>query len=359
MTALEVDGDAGATGPGPLPPRRRRWLRWVAVGVAVVVALAVVGVVYLSTRRPASHPTSHGAAPSNHTAPAPSRTWNANYAVNCLAVGATVNVGGRTTDGPKLGLFHTADAAIGPLTIRRSFEPSLPTSFATSSAAADPAQGLHSFVSWKAPNGDYRGVIAGTYDQQITAWAKSVPRTGVFATAYHEPENNMSAADFVALQRHLYPLIKKANPTIRWGPVYMSYWWDPSQTAHYVGDPQAWFPGKGYADFVGLDWYGADPTPMTTSRSFQNWYKVFAPTGLPLVMPEYGQYFAPVDRAPDPAKLQARVSAIRQDAAWIAQHPQFKAWLYWQGGGNTGQWRLTDAASQQAWQSIAASGCRA
>lgn len=271
----------------------------------------------------------------------------------CLAVGASVNQGGQAD----LAMFGRAETVLGHLTIRRSFDPSLPSSFADSAAAGDAAAGLSSLVSWKPPNGDHRGAAAGRYDGLITRWARSVPRTGVYATAFHEPENDMTAPEFVAFERHVYRVVKAANPTIRWGPVYMAYWWDPGQPQHYVGDPAAWWPGTGYADFVGLDWYGPDPTPMTTSASFATWYAQMAPTGLPLLIPEYGQYFRSFGAPPDPAEEQARAAAIRQDTAWLLHHPQFRAWLYWQGGDTTGEWRLRDRASQQAWQAAAAAGC--
>src|SRR4051812_49803727 len=99
---------------------------------------------------------------------------------------------------------------MGPLTMRRSFDRSLPTSFASSSAADDAAAGLQSFVSWKPPQGDVPGATAGWYDQEIEAWARSVPRTAVDAPGFHESRNGLTAAAFVAFQRHLYTTGKSA-----------------------------------------------------------------------------------------------------------------------------------------------------
>src|SRR3712207_7728596 len=45
-------------------------------------------------------------------------------------------------------------------------------------------------------------------------------------------------------QRHLYQVVKEANPTIQWGPVYMAYWWDPQQPGHWIGNPEDWWPGE-------------------------------------------------------------------------------------------------------------------
>jgi hypothetical protein len=278
------------------------------------------------------------------------------FAVTCLAVGAAVNSPGHLED-PKDELFRQADQALGPLTVRRSFDSGLPASFAESAAGADGTNGVRSFVSWKPPGLDFRGATEGKYDRQITAWAESVPRTGVFATSFHEPENDMTAGEFVAYQRHVYPLVKAANPTIHWGPVYMAYWWDPAQPSHWVGDPKAWWPGKRYADFAGLDFYAPRPEPMTRTASFRTWYKAMLPTGAPLFITEYGQYAHPIDATPDPAMERARAQAIQKDAAWIAKHPRIRMWLYWQAVGAAGDWRIEDPASQRAWQAVASSGC--
>ena len=296
-----------------------------------------------------------GLLPNCATAPPP-RPDASGFGLRCLAVGAWTpsEAPGR----PPGRSFAEANQVMGPLTIRRSFDSSLPVDFAASAAAGDAESGVRSFVSWKPPGGDHRGAAAGRYDRQIAAWARSVPSTGVFATAFHEPENDMTAAEFVAFHRHVHTVVEEANATIRWGPVYMAYWWDPTAPDHYVGDPAAWWPGAEYADFVGLDWYGVDPEPMTASASFRHWYDVMEPTGLPLLIVEYGQYALRPGETSRPAEEEARAAAIRQDAAWIAEHPRITMWMYWQGPGPRGSWALTDDASRQAWRDVAARGCR-
>ncbi len=330
-----ADGGAGRW-RNPCGPKgsvsRLRALR--AGGLPAVVAVALMAVVSCSVAGPSAPPSA------------------------CLTVGAWVP-GPEDPGEQPLARFAQVDQEIGPLTMRRSFDSTLPSSFATSAAGDDPAAGLRSFVSWKPPGGDHRGAAAGRYDQQIARWARSVPATGVFATAFHEPENDMTAEEFVSFQRHVYGVVKNANPTIHWGPVYMAYWWDPAEPDHYVGDPNAWWPGAEFADFVGLDWYGNDPQPMTTSATFRHWHDAMAPTGLPLVIAEYGQAVGRRGQDPDPDRERARALAILEDAEWIAEHPQIVGWLYWQGFGHRGtDWRLTDRASQVAWRAAASRTCR-
>jgi hypothetical protein len=276
------------------------------------------------------------------------------YAVDCLAVGAHAEQPETAASG--VPALVAAGRQIGPLTVHRTFDATLPADFSASAAAADPGADVHSFVSWKPPDGDFRGAAAGDYDDDVAAWARSVP-DGVFATAFHEPENDMTAAEFVALQRHLYEVVKDANDSIHWGPVYMAYWWDPGSSSHFVGDPAAWWPGDDHADFAGLDWYGADPEPMTSSADFTTWYATMHPTGVPLYITEYGQYAVPAGQQPDPALQRARAAAIRTDAAWLRAHPAIRMWIYWDDTGPRGDWRLTDAASQRAWRDVARSGC--
>ena len=325
---LAQDRPPSAAG-SPGAPRRRRLLA-MALGVALLLVLGGVAV----------------------------RQWwpQTEYAVDCLAVGAQVRDPGRA-DPVSTAAFVAARDELGPVTIRRSFDAELPASFAESAAGGDPDAGVRSFVSWKPPGGDFVGAARGRYDEQVQAWARSVPDTGVYATSFHEPENDMTAEQFVALQRHLYAVVKAANPDIRWGPVYMAYWWDPDAPAHYVGDPAAWWPGDDAADFAALDWYSADPEPMVTSPRFQHWYAAMTGTGKPLLVTEYGQYALREGEQADPAQQRARAEAIGTDAAWLADHPRFRMWVYWNGTGDQGDWRLTDDASQRAWQAVARSGC--
>jgi hypothetical protein len=242
------------------------------------------------------------------------------------------------------------------LVFRRSFDPSLPSSFQTSYARDDAANGYRSFVSWKPPNGDYVGAAQGRYDAQVIAWAESVPRTGVYATSFHEPENDMTGPQFVAMQRHLYTVVKAANPSIRWGPVYMAYWWDDG-TSHYVGDKDAWWPGNEYADFTAVDVYSFDPRPLETNPEFRGWYDYMLGKGEPMLIAEYGQYVVLSGQQPDQQKLALRADYIRQDAAWLAQEGTISMWLYWDAMGGSGDdWRLNDALSQQAWRDVAESG---
>jgi hypothetical protein len=107
-----------------------------------------------------------------------------------------------------------------------------------------------------------------------------------------------------------------------------------------------------------VDWYGARAEPMTSSPSFLHWYEFAEPTGLPLFVVEYGQsVIRPGERSTE-AGERARAAALRADAEWIAEHPRVSMWLYWQGTGPRGDWRMYDAESRSVWRDVAARGCR-
>ena len=266
-------------------------------------------------------------------------------------IGATCNVPAAT-----IAAFNTCNSQIGRLKFRRSFNTTLPSSFAASAARDDAANGYRSFVSWKPPGGDFVGAAQGKYDAAVAAWARSVPRTGVYATTYHEPENNMSGAQFVAMHRHLYTVVKTANATIQWGPVYMSYWWQPTRLAS-IGGAAAWWVGNDRADFSAIDNYST-PTPIQLRQDvqFMTWYNAMLSKGKPLLITEYGQYSIRPGYGVDAAMQAKRAVTIAADAAWIASQGRVKMWLYWNGTGAQGNWTLTDAASKQAWKNVAAAG---
>jgi len=266
-------------------------------------------------------------------------------------IGATCNTPSAT-----IASFNACNSTIGRLKVRRSFNTTLPTSFAASSARDDARYGYKSFVSWKPPGGDVAGAAAGRYDAAVAAWARSVPRTGVYATSYHEPENDMSGAQFVAMHRHLYTVVKVANSTIQWGPVYMSYWWQPSRLAS-IGGAAAWWVGSDKADFTAIDNYSTpNPIQLNQDVQFMTWYNSMLGKGRPMLITEYGQYSIRPGYGIDPAMQAKRARTIAADAAWIRSQGRIKMWLYWNGTGAQGNWTLTDAASKQAWKNVAAAG---
>ena len=276
-----------------------------------------------------------------------------------LWIGATANqpVGDRIDR--SLPVFIEGDKVLGPLRYRRCFDESLPATFQVSCARDDWSHGYRSFVSWKPPAKDFLGAAAGRYDAQITDWARSVPPgIGLYATVWHEPEEDMTGQQFVAMFQHVYAVVKAANPSITFGPVHMAYRWHEGSNHYAPGGPDAWWVWSRYADFVAVDAYSPNPTSLRDQPGFKGWLNFVnrkAPTK-PLVVAEYGQYVvAPVGTPPDAAKQAARARIIPIDESYL-RSMRFTMWLVWHGAGPKGDWRLTDPGSQAAWRTVAANG---
>ena len=259
-------------------------------------------------------------------------------------------IGATTEARAGLAGFTAADTAIGPLRYRRCFQAGVPDSHRVSCAKDDWPR-YRSFVSLKPPGDDYQGAAEGRYDSDIAAWAASVPTDiGMYATMWYVPERSLTGPQYVAMFRRAYSVVKAANPSIRFGPVYMAYWWQEGSTHYAPGGPDAWWVGS--ADFVGVVSLAYDPIPLRDDPQFQGWLRFVdakAPA-VPRVIAHYGQYNAaggPVD----PTKQAERARVIAVDEEYLRSRG-FAMWLYQQADG----WELNDEKSQAAWRRVAATG---
>jgi len=331
-----------------------------AVGIGAVVVTLGVGVTAgadnsaaLATASPSLEAEDEvDPTPSPSASPSPTPSPTPSIAGNAMWIGADANVPAND-----LSAFATANAAIGPLRYRRCFDVTLPATFAASCAGGDAAAGFHSFVSWKPPGLDAIGAAAGKYDAQITAWAKSVPLSiGLYATVWHEPENDMVGSTYAAMFNHVYAVVKAANPTITFGVVHMTYWWDPASTHYAPGGAASWVVKQ--TDFVAADDYRAKPQLMSTDPQWLGWLKfanTYYPTK-PLVISEWGDYAVKPGTTPDPTQQAIRARDIPQDEAYLLGMHRFTMWLAWYATGAQGDWRETDTASRDAWRLVASHG---
>lgn len=273
----------------------------------------------------------------------------------CL-VGACNNEGfGNST----LSAFVAADDRIGPLRMRRSF-PSLASW--PKAVAADKQAGYRSFVSAVVPNGDYTGLAAGKYDDQIIAAVSSLPaRTR--CTMNHEPENDVPGRTFVKMFQRFYTVAKKANPRLRVGPTHLTYGWRNGVVGNSGNNtgtqaPEEWDVGDAYRDFTAADTYSVRGQALKDDPQFRAWFDFFnRVSNKRLCIAEYGQYAVPPGGSRDPVLEAKRARLIAEDAAWLSNQPKFTGmWLVWNGSGAQGNWKLQDKASIDAWRAVAAAG---
>ncbi len=279
------------------------------------------------------------AAPAPAPTPTPTGTK--------MLIGAAANIPNASAS-----TFLAADKLVGPLKVWRHFNSGLP-----SSAGAAPKAGVKHFFSFKA---DVAGLTSGAHDAAVATLAKSMS-AGDYLTCYHEPENDMSAADFTRMQNHVYGVVKAANPGVNFGPVYMTYWWKNPSAIGKVSpsSKDSWLPAK--FDFLGADTYNVKPTPMEQDPQWRSWFDwALTKCGTkPIYVVEYGAGAIPpggLSATAQSAMETQRAKNIAADAAYLAKHPQVKMWLTWFGTGSQGDWSYHDKASQDAWKAIAANG---
>lgn len=272
--------------------------------------------------------------------PAPSR----------LIVGSFTN----TTAGSTPQSFLNARAALGNLRVRRDFSSGMPSSIAQTEAAGDAAAGITTFLSVKP---SYTNV--GSDDAKIASLAKSMP-AGSYLTAWHEPENDMTAAQYVAMFRNFYAVAKGANPNIEVGNIYMTYQWGAGRA---VKNPDDWWVGANSTDFLGTDTYmdtwqkdaSGNPKPLYADPDHMRWHNWASTKNKPLLLTEsgVGQGYTDAQRAQyyltNAAWLKAQ--GYRMFLPWNGQGtpPNGESWDFF---GGARSWPLTAAAIK----SIAASG---
>jgi hypothetical protein len=228
--------------------------------------------------------------------------------------------------------------------VHRVFDPDLPSSYATSAGADDPANGNVSFLSVKPPT--IAGVAAGTYDAAIESLAKSMP-AGSYFTMFHEPEDNMDGKTFVTMFRHFYTVAKKANVSLSIGYVAMSYQWRPGSPS--TATPDDWWPGDAYTDWLGVDAYvsGWEKTAysLDVDPQFQRWYSWAKPKGKPLILPEWGIEAESTGGFTD----KVRADAMKKSMEWVATRPEIRLVLWWNGTSSTpgGQDHTLDPTTSQ------------
>lgn len=290
------------------------------IGVVVVALAVLAGVGYLVVRS-----VTNGGTPA--TPPG-----NAGDPASPI-VGAYANQPQATE-----ASFDQLRSLVPGLRVRRSFAPGMPRSVDRTPAAQDASDGVTTFLSVK-PN--FRD--PGRDDNKIASLARSLP-TGSYLTAWHEPENNMTAAQYVAMFRNFYTVAKQANPSINVGNVYMTYQWGPGRV---VTNPDDWWVGSQYTDFLATDTYmhpyeadsSGDPRPLGEDPAHLRWHEWAASKAKPLLVTELGvsQQFSDAQRA----------RYLTDSWAWLkANH--YRMLLFWNGSGtppNGESWDFADGAA--------------
>jgi len=143
----------------------------------------------------------------------------------------------------------------GKLGLRRTYYSSSQVSKAVSTAKSDLANNRLPWISFKLPH-SWSQMAAGKGD----AWVKDLVKQldaldgPVWVAFHHEPEGDAAIKDWVAMQKHLSPLVKKNSDNVAFTMILTGW--------HQIyGDSQyslenTW-PGDGLVDVVGYDVYNS------------------------------------------------------------------------------------------------------
>lgn len=187
--------------------------------------------------------------------------------------------------------------------------------------------GMTPVVSFKLAPAD---VAAGKWDTKLTnlgKWLSQKPEAWV--VPWHEPENDLTAVEFVSMYNRIYSKIKSVNPSVKIGYVAMAYAWRSGDSR--TANPAAWKPAK--SDFFACDVYSGNSFPLTKilpeHPGFTRWRENIVGSGTYLIA-ERG-FFASTSNQKIERALQ-----IKREADWLISSELGKkclAYMYWNTPG--------------------------
>ena len=206
---------------------------------------------------------------------------------------------------------------------RRSFDTGAPTwaghTAHNDDVAAPTGTGaLKSLASFKPVVADVLSGSLDSYFNQLAIDAKD----GTYFMFWHEPENNLTQADYKAIYNRILPIMKAADASHKYITCLTIGAFEGGK------DGTTWFPtGAGAPDFISVDVYnGYSPTNGRPWKELQarvesTFLAQVVPTGIPYGITEFGT------RA-DPGNVNRRATWLTN--AWtFLKSSNFKFACYW------------------------------
>jgi hypothetical protein len=232
-------------------------------------------------------------------------------------------------------------------------------SFPTTHEIDSASRGRTILMSWKAqlrsgPSVKWADIAAGKADSTIDARAAAIKAFGeqVYLVFHHEPENDLalngSPADFVAAWRHIHDRFAHDGVTnVKWVLTLMDWTFNP--LSHR--DPEAYYPGGAYVDYLGIDgynWYGCrGSTWASFGDVFSPFYAWSTQKAKPAIVVETGS-------TEDPANPTRKAQWIADAASWLKGHPNIVGLTYFDTPVTCNWWIDTSPASVAAMAAMAA-----
>ena len=276
-----------------------------------------------STSSPTPEPTTTGSAPAGDT-----------------LFGASVYENGRTwTDA-----VADSHATYGGMEVVRVFYPGLPSAWPGRAGQV----GGPIVVSFKANPVD---VLSGKHDAYLSQWFNDAPTNrDIWWTYWHEPEDDVEDGNFTAQQwrdayRHLAGLANAAdNPRLYNTVILMCWTVNPRSGRSF----DTFFPGSDVVEAMGWDCYSVSTSTAAYAKPEDVYSRALAKTrelGLQFGVAETGSLLAASD--PDGTK---RAEWLQSVGRWLGERDASFVCYFDSVVG--GEFRLLDAASQQAWRQV-------
>lgn len=147
----------------------------------------------------------------------------------------------------------TFESAVGnTLGVRRTYWGPTQVDSALRTVTADIAKGRLPWISFKLPY-SWAEMAAGKGDAWALDLATRLSQVGgpVWIAFHHEPEGDGVIADWLAMQRHLSPIVRNTAKNVAYTTILTG--WHELYSGQYTLDGM--YPGDGVVDLVGFDVY--------------------------------------------------------------------------------------------------------
>lgn len=276
-----------------------------------------------------------GGAPPTGSARAAAAPWVGIY------------VGDRGDTSPDYpALWQARRASMDPLRVWRCFDSTIRT---PERARFRRLPGPIPAYSLKPPNGDHSGFARGRYSAGYRSVVSVLPR-GAYLAVWHEPEDDLTGDEFLALTERAYADAKAVRPDVHFMYAAMAYQWRVN--GQHTRSVAGWLDAAKLVDVVTLDVYASrrNFTPMASDAGFRRWWdEIVAPSGTPWGVTERG--------ISDHAGQRARADMLLKD--WRhAREAGAVMFLYWDADWSGGNWRLRGSVELAAMRRVVAEGRR-
>ena len=264
-----------------------------------------------------------------------------------------IYVGNQTGASDYQALYERAYLDLGHLSYVRCFDSTIKSDPAT--AAFTRFKGVKVHYSLKPINNDHAGFAAGNQSAAFKKVVSALPK-GARLSVWHEPEDDMTGAQFLALTKRARDDLKAVRPDVELVYAAMAYQYETNSKGNLT-NVAPWVEAAKLCDSVSIDVYAPfnDYVPMEQDGGFITWKtKLVIPSGKPWGVTERG-----ID---DKSGEAARMKILAADIRYVLNSDcsYFYYWnADWASNGVTYGYALKGPNEKALYKTLSAQGrCR-